>query len=112
MIHSRADVHRVVRNGESPSKTISRIAPSADYSQRSFQRINSHGSKPESKQPTSLPMSTTLLFSQAPLPLVTKVSYEGADHAQYEIETQAGKIQKTTFVRKLDLSTWDPFSLA
>jgi len=58
-------------------------------------------------------MSTKLRFAQTESePLVTKASYEGEDHAIFEIAMEVGKFQqKTTYVRKLDLSTWNPLSL-
>ena len=49
-------------------------------------------------------MSTKLLFTQTS-PLETTVIYETTGRPLYEVETENGKIQKTTVVRKLDLST-------
>lgn len=49
-------------------------------------------------------MSLKLLFSQSS-PLNTTVTYETTGHPLYEIETESTTVQKTTVVRKLDLST-------
>jgi len=53
---------------------------------------------------------TQLVFAEISPKLVT-VTHPTDDHTPhnvlYEIAMELGKIQKTTFVRKLDLSTWD-----
>lgn len=48
-------------------------------------------------------MPTRLLFTESS-PLDTKVISETTGHPLYEIETENSTIQKTTVVRKLDLS--------
>lgn len=51
-------------------------------------------------------MSTKLVFTKTS-PLETTVVFEATGLPLYEIETENGTIQKTTIVRKLDLSTSD-----
>lgn len=59
--------------------------------------------KVDPNQTLPLSMSTKLLFTQTS-PLETTVIYETTGHPLYEIETEYSTVQKTTVVRKLDLS--------
>ena len=71
--------------------------------------INSHRetiSNPMHPFSLDLLMSTKLLFVESS-PLDTTVIYETTGHPLYQIETENGAIQKTTVVRKLDLSTYN-----
>lgn len=49
-------------------------------------------------------MSSKLHFTQSS-PLDTVVINDATGHPLYEIETENNRVQKTTIVRKLDLST-------